>query len=96
MDTTVSLYSNKEGEILRFLRGFHKGDVFDYVSKDTLEWKFKYSNPIEIADIIGSFIENNDVYDLSMWVSLDSGVCIHVTDDNADDLIRYLFERYPY
>ena len=66
MNTTVSLYSNKDGEILKFLRKFHKGDVFDYVGADTLKWEFKYSNPIEIADIIGSFIENDDDFELSM------------------------------
>ena len=53
-------------------------------------------NPIEIADIIGVFIDNNDVFDINMWVSLDKDFFINVTDNNADQIIRYLFERYPY
>ena len=31
-----------------------------------------------------------------MWISLDTGVYIHVTDKNANNLIKYLYERYPY
>ena len=31
-----------------------------------------------------------------MWVSLDKGVFINVTEENADNLIKYLYERYPY
>ncbi len=30
-----------------------------------------YKNPTEIADIIGTFIENNDKYKINMWISLD-------------------------
>ena len=40
--------------------------------------------------------ENIDDYNLSMWISLDDGVFIKVTTDNADELIRYLYERFPY
>jgi len=28
--------------------------------------------------------------------SLDKGIYINVTEENADNLIRYLYERYPY
>ena len=95
MEAKVSLYSDKEGEISRFLNEFHKGNI-DSISENALEYEFKYENPLEIADIIGSFIENDDMFDLTMWISIDKGVFIHVTDDNADDLIRYLYERFPY
>ena len=47
---------------------------------DDLLWQKNYKNPIEIADII----------------SVDKDVFINVTEHNADDIIRYLFERYPY
>lgn len=56
--------------------------------------KKNYENPIEIADIISALLEND--YDINMWISLDKDVFINVTEHNADDIIRYLFERYPY
>lgn len=56
----------------------------------------EFENPIEIADIIGVFIDNNEKYKINMWISLDKGFFLNVTEHNADQIIRYLFERYPY
>ena len=93
MKTIVNLYSEKIGEIRRFLCNFfNKNEEI----KNELKWEKIYSNPIEIADIIGSYIDNNDKYIMNMWISLDKGYFINITEDNADKIIRYLFERYPY
>ena len=55
-----------------------------------------YKNPVEMADIIGVFIENKEAFKINMWVSLDENVLINVSENNADKLIRYLYERFPY
>ncbi len=94
MSVIVNLYSTKDNEISRFLNSYNnKEDIQD---KSSLEWKTEFKNPIEIADIIGVFIDNNEDYDINMWISLDKDFFINVTDNNADQIIRYLFERYPY
>lgn len=93
MYTIVNLYSDKEGEISKFLNSFY-GNKIDI--KNELKWENKYDNSVEIADIIGAFIDNNDKYKINMWISLDEGAFINVTDYNADEIIRYLYERYPY
>lgn len=66
------------------------------VNKRTLEWEINFLNPLEIADIIGALIENNDKFNINMWVSIDEGLFINVTDYNADEIIRYLYERFPW
>lgn len=91
--TTVNFYSNKEGEINRFLSHFYETDL---EISSALKWVKTYKNPIEIAEIIGTFIDNNDKYEIAMWVSLDPGLYINVTDHNVDDLIKYIYERFPY
>lgn len=97
MRTLVKLFSNKNGEIYNFLDKFlDKSNHFNNYNKSTLEWENKYDNPIEMADIIGVFIENNDDFNINMWVSLDENVLINITSHNADEIIRYLYERYPY
>ncbi len=93
MSVIVNLYSKKDNEIYRFLNSYNKENIQD---KSSLEWKKEFKNPIEIADIIGVFIDNNEDYDINMWISLDKDFFINVTDNNADQIIRYLFERYPY
>ena len=93
MNSIVRLYSEKPGEIHRFLNDFFNNNI---ELENELEWQKEFVNPIEIVDIIGAFIENNDDYSINMWVSIDENCFINVTDDNADELIRYLYERFPY
>lgn len=92
MNTVVSLYSENKKEISKFLKSFNNTKI----NNDTLEWKKEFENPIEIADIIGVFIDNNENFKINMWVSLDTGFFLNVTEHNADQIIRYLYERYPY
>lgn len=99
MGVYVKLYSEKENEIYNFLKLFNNDclqNKTDSIKESCLEWQKDYENPIEIADIIGIFIENNDKFKINMWISLDKDVLINVTQVNADEIIRYLFERYPY
>lgn len=93
MSTVVNLYSTKKGEITRFLNKFLEKEIN---LSDDLKWEKKYENPVEIADIIGGLIDNNEEYMINMWISLDEGFFINVNYNNADQIIRYLYERFPY
>ncbi len=93
MYTIVNLYSDKKGEISKFLSSFYNNEI--HIEND-LKWERKFDNSIEIADIVGAFIDNNDKYKINMWISLDEGTFINVTDDNVDYIIKYLYERFPY
>ena len=95
MQAIVRLYSVLPNEIEKFLKDFY-GDNNFKLEDNSKQWQKEYPNPIEIADIIGAYVENVELYNISMWVSIDSGVFIKVTVDNSDELIRYLFERFPY
>lgn len=97
MEFIVKLYSSVENEINRFLKAFFSQNDNEYENTNTtLEWQKKYQNPLETVDIIGTFIENNDEFKINMWISLDPQMYINVTDENADKLIRYIYERYPW
>lgn len=89
----VNLYSDKKGEIAKFLHDFYNENIS---LQNDLKWEKIFENPIEMADILGTFIDNKDSYKINMWVSLDEDAFINVTESNIDKLIRYLYERYPY
>ena len=93
MQASVSLYSNKKGELNNFLSRFYNTDLEIY---DSFSWQKKYANPLELAEIIGTFIDNIEDYNIKMWISLDKDIFISVSPNNADNIIRYLYERYPY
>ena len=93
MNACVNLFSEKKGELNRFLSNFYNTNLN---IENRLNWEKKYANPIELAEIIGIFIDNIENYFISMWISLDKNTYIKVTDINADNIIKYLYERYPY
>lgn len=90
---SVNLYSQDSKELESFLSLFYNSYIH---IENSLSWEHSYKNPIEITEIIGAFIDNFENFKLTMWISLDKGVYIHVNEENADDLIKYLYERYPY
>lgn len=94
MKAIVKLYSTENGEIKRFLDVFNR--QYSKEMPDDLLWQKEYENPVEIADIIGALIENKEDYKINMWISLDKDLLINVTPKNANEIVRYLYERYPY
>ena len=99
-DYNFTFQTSNDNEILGYEQEYQnhkKGDLnSDSIEPEILEWKKEYKNPIESADILGTFIENDDKFDIVMWISLDKGAYIKITPNNADSIIRYLYERYPY
>ncbi len=93
MIASVHLYSNKKGELNKFLSSFYNTNL---EIENHLKWEKESANPIELAEIIGTFVDNSDDYILTMWLCLDQDVFINVTPENADAIIRYLYERFPY
>lgn len=99
----IQFYSNTDGEIFSFLSKYNKNSENSNESIQnldihlhSLEWQKEYQNPIEIATMLGVFADNIDDFDIVMWISLDKGFLIKITPNNADSIIRYLYERYPY
>lgn len=105
MYSCLKLYSSKVGEIYNFLNLLFKNKK-DTHSKNivyssmyqlnSLEWECIYYNPIDMVDVIGVLMDNINKYKISIWISLDKNFFIKVTEFNANNLIKYLYERYPY
>lgn len=93
MATVIKIHSKKKGEINKFLSKFYNTNL---EIEKKLRWEKKYKNPIEMAELIGTFADNIDEFDIKMWVSLDKDIFINISDKNANNIIKYLFERYPY
>ncbi len=89
----LKLRSTKKNEINKFLSKFYNTNLD--ISED-LTWQKEYTNPIEISDLIGVFIDNINMYNIKMWICLDKYIYINVSDSNGNEIIKYLFERFPY
>lgn len=93
MLVTLKLRSRKKNEINKFLSSFYNTNMD---ISENLIWTKEYQNPVEVSEIIGVYIDNIDSYNLKMWLCLDKNIYINITDSNGDDIIKYLFERFPY
>lgn len=92
METTVNFYSEKSGEIKKFLELFYSKN---FNLDNNLVFKQSFDNPIDMIDIISCFTDNNDKFNAKLWISLDKDVYICVTENNINSLIKYIYERYP-
>ena len=93
MNARVILLSKKDGDIEEFLNKFSNTKI--ELEKSNI-WQKDFSNPIEISEIIDAFIDNINSFSLIMWITLDKNIFIKVSPSNSNDIIKYLFERYPY
>ena len=93
MIAKIIIISNKFGEINKFLTEFYSKEQN---LENVLSWQKQFSNPIEIPEFIGTFIDSFSNFEISMWISLDENVYIKISNSNSNDIIKYLFERYPY
>ena len=92
MQNTINLYSVENNDISIFLEKYFNTTNIP----KTKIWSMEYKNPVEMVDLIGVFLENTDKYHINMWISIDEGIYINITNQNGEKIIRYLFERYPY
>lgn len=97
MKTFIKLFSTKKGEINRFLKQFYcnKNTILNS-EKTMLEWELSFENPVEMADIVGVFMDNKEDFNINLWACLDKDILINITENNVDSFIRYLYERFPY
>lgn len=92
MKGIINLYSETAGEIKKFLELFYSKNI---EMIEDLFWEIAYDNPIDMIELISCFIDNKEKFKINIWISLDSGVFMNVTDDNLDDIIKYIYERFP-
>lgn len=93
MYVTVNLYSQKKGELNKFLSKFYNTNLEIY---EDLNWEKKYTNPIELSEIVGVFLDNIEDYFINMWICIDKNVYININKKNGNEIIKYLYERFPY
>ena len=93
MKSKVILISKENGEIENFLEKYANKKI---ELDNPLIWNEDFSNPIEISEIIATFVDNIHDFNINMWITLDKNIFIKVSPANSNDIIKYLFERYPY
>ena len=93
MKAKVILFGSESNEINNFLNKFYSNNTNRELS---VSWQKEFNNPVEISEFIAAFADNDNLFNLTMWISLDTDVFIKISPSNSNIIIKYLFERYPY
>lgn len=92
MPITVNLSSESEGIIKSFLDRYYEKDT--KIDTDVSEWINVFNKPLEAIDLITSVVDNSDSFDIQLMVCMDIGILIEVTQENVNDIIRFMLFRY--
>ena len=92
MKPSLNLYSEKENEIKKFLEHYYSKN---FELNNDLFYNKEFENPIDMIEIVSCLIDNNDKYSIAPWINLDDDVYIFITNNNLNNIIKYLLERYP-
>ena len=93
MVSRVFLFSKNTNVLNDFLDTFYSKKI---ELENSSSWQKEFDNPVDISELIAVFVDNLDIYNINMWITLDENIFIKITPSNADNIIRYIFERYPY
>lgn len=88
----LKIYSENNKDLSKFLSTFYETD---YILENKQYYEIDFDNPKDLIDILSCYTENSENYDLNLWISLDQNVFILITENNINEIIKYIYERYP-
>lgn len=92
MAITISLWTTKQGELNRFLDSFYEKNM--EVDCSLRRWVKDFCRPLDSVDIICALMDNNDKYDVAMYLHMENGYLHRITNSNYEDVVKGLFEMY--
>lgn len=88
----LKIYADNKKDIEKFLRLFYMQDI---VLENKSYYELSFENPIHMLDILSSYADNSDKFDINLWISLDTDIYILITETNINEINKYILERYP-
>lgn len=93
MAINISLVSEEYNAINQFISSFFDKKIT--ADEDTYEWDYTLTNNLEAIDLISSLMDNIDIYSsITLWVSFDPKLFIKIKEDNYENIIKYIANRY--
>ena len=88
---SVNLFSESPENMKKFLEQFYNCNIANM----DFSYEKSFQNPVDMIELISTLIDNNDKFNIGIWINIDKDIFINITENNLDKVIRYLFERYP-
>ena len=91
-DVTITLLSKKPSELNNFLNTYFDKEI--EVTDEAFMWSCIYQEPLQSVNLISTLIDNNEKYKIEALISIEHLQSIKVSEENLDDLIKFMFFRY--
>ena len=91
-DVTITLLSEKPSELNQFLNTYFDKEVD--VTDEAFMWSCIYQEPLASISLISTLIDNNEKYKIEALISIEHLNSIKVSEENIDDLIKFMYFRY--
>lgn len=92
MAVTINLISESGSTINTFLNKYFEKDMM--TDDETYEWSYTLQNPLDAINLISSIMDNNLSENITPWISFDENVFVKVKNDNYNDIIKYILQRF--
>lgn len=92
MDIIINLISEEDNAVNDFLTKFFEKDMMTDML--TCEWSYTFSSPLSAVNLISSLMDSAFSSKIEAWISLDPNVFIKIREDNYNDIIKYIIDRF--
>jgi hypothetical protein len=89
---SANLFTENSEDLKKFLKLFYDKDIN---LENNLKFEINFENPVDMIELISTLTDNNEKYNIGLWISIDSNIYINITELNLDKIIKYILERYP-
>lgn len=90
---SANLFTENKSTLNEFLNKFYGKPIN---LENNLNFEKNFENPVDMVELISTLVDNNEKYNIGIWITLDKNLYINITEHNLDKVIKYIFERYPY
>ena len=90
---SANLFTENSKNLNDFLNKFYEKEI---KLNENLKFEAEFENPVDMIELISTLIDNNEKFNIGIWISIDPDLYINRTEQNLDKVIKYIFERYPY
>ena len=90
---SANLFTKNSKNLNDFLNKFYEKEI---KLNENLKFEAEFENPVDMIELISTLIDNNEKFNIGIWISIDPDLYINITEQNLDKVIKYIFERYPY
>ncbi len=91
-DIIISFITNKQGELKKFIDKFY--DIDSNISQTTFRLSYTVQTLIETIDIISVLVDNDDLYNIEVFVQTNKNNILKITPENVEIYIRYVINQY--